>query len=412
MRKTIVTILMIIAVSIPALRSNAMTDAERTKRDKAKVKIDAADRLYSRATRALDDERWSDAVDGFKKVVEHGGPNTDRALYWLAYAQFKSGRGSEALTTTAELRRRFPSSAWIDDAKSLEIEIRQSAGQKVSPEDIHDDELKLIAVTSLLNADPDRAVTLLEKMLKAPGGSDTKSRALFVLGQMQSPRAQKLLEDAARGAYGAALQEEAIRAIATVGGGARNKPLLIDIYQKSHDDDVKEAILQAFMIMGDREHLLQVASGDSNADMRSNAARLLGTMHATAELERLYATEKSAEVKEDIIQGFFIAGDATKLEALARQEPNADLREAAIRGLGTMGAKRTGELLMQLWNGTTDLDTKEAIVEAFFVQGNASTLVALARKEQNRELKRDIVQKLSVMRSREAQDYMMELLKD
>jgi tetratricopeptide (TPR) repeat protein len=45
------------------------------------------------------------------------------------------------------------------------------------------------------------------------------------------------------------------------------------------------------------------------------------------------------------------------------------------------------------------------------IQQNAETLVALARKETNRDLKARIVQRLSLMRSPAARDYLMELLK-
>ena len=50
-------------------------------------------------------------------------------------------------------------------------------------------------------------------------------------------------------------------------------------------------------------------------------------------------------------------------------------------------------------------------IDALFIQQNAEALVALARKETNRDLKARIVQKLSLMRSPAARDYMLELLK-
>ena len=51
------------------------------------------------------------------------------------------------------------------------------------------------------------------------------------------------------------------------------------------------------------------------------------------------------------------------------------------------------------------------MVQAFFVQGNATALVQLARQEQDTSVKKDIVQMLSLMQSKEATDYMLELLK-
>ena len=50
------------------------------------------------------------------------------------------------------------------------------------------------------------------------------------------------------------------------------------------------------------------------------------------------------------------------------------------------------------------------MVNALFLQDNATALVALARKEENQELKKEMVQKLSHMDSKVATDYMLELL--
>jgi hypothetical protein len=49
-------------------------------------------------------------------------------------------------------------------------------------------------------------------------------------------------------------------------------------------------------------------------------------------------------------------------------------------------------------------------VEALFIQDAARELVQLARKETDPQMRRELVQKLSLMDSKEAQDYMMEIL--
>ena len=50
------------------------------------------------------------------------------------------------------------------------------------------------------------------------------------------------------------------------------------------------------------------------------------------------------------------------------------------------------------------------MVQALFVQGNAESLVAIARKETDLEARKDLVQKLSLMKSKVATDYLMEIL--
>ena len=51
------------------------------------------------------------------------------------------------------------------------------------------------------------------------------------------------------------------------------------------------------------------------------------------------------------------------------------------------------------------------MLHAFFVQGNATALIEIARQEQDPERKKEAVQMLSLMQSKEATDYMLELLK-
>jgi len=45
-----------------------------------------------------------------------------------------------------------------------------------------------------------------------------------------------------------------------------------------------------------------------------------------------------------------------------------------------------------------------------FLHGAGKEMVALARKETNTELKRSLIEKMSLMRSPEISDYMMEIL--
>jgi len=54
---------------------------------------------------------------------------------------------------------------------------------------------------------------------------------------------------------------------------------------------------------------------------------------------------------------------------------------------------------------------RRAVVNGLFIQNNATALVTLARAERNPEMKKEIVSKLSLMKSKEAVDYLLELLR-
>ena len=58
----------------------------------------------------------------------------------------------------------------------------------------------------------------------------------------------------------------------------------------------------------------------------------------------------------------------------------------------------------------TDRSVKEEILNAYFIGGDAKDLIAAARGEKDPGLRKKAVEKLSLMGSKEANDYLMELL--
>ena len=74
-------------------------------------------------------------------------------------------------------------------------------------------------------------------------------------------------------------------------------------------------------------------------------------MGARAELWQLYRSEKSRDVKEEIIQGLFIAGDVEHILELARTETDRELRlepdEAALRFETTLPTAGRYRLFLQ-----------------------------------------------------------------
>lgn len=368
------------------------------------------DELYRRGSAAIDAKQWNEAISAFHEMASKGGSKGDRAWYWLAYAQQKSGKAGDALASLNQLRQKYPDSKWKDDAAALEIEVKQSLGRDVAPESLGDDELKLLAITSLLHSDQERAVTLLEKLLANPKSSnDVKEHALFVLLQSSSPRARPLLESAARGTMGAGLQEDALEMLGT-SGDPRNRDLLLDVLQKSTNPKVKEAAMEGLMLAGDSASLLKVAKIDGDPNMRGEAAELLGVMKATAELDALYKSEKDRDVREEIMEGMFVAGNKDWIVNLAKNEPDHELREEAIELLGAMGV--SSDVLLEIWRTEKSSEVKEAVLDALFVKGDVKTLIGLAKAETDRKLRREIVERIATMDSPEAQSYMLTLLED
>jgi HEAT repeat protein len=367
------------------------------------------DRLMERGKAAIDAGRWDRALEAFNAAAAEKGPHADEALYWKAYALNKMAHRAEALTTLAQLRTLYANSRWHDDAAALEIEVRQASGEKVNPNSEPDEDLKLMALTGLMNSDPDRALPMLEKLLQANQSPKLKERALFVLSQNDNPKARQILLQFARSGSNPDMQMKAIHYLGIM-GSKENRQILADLYASSNDPGVKRAVLHSFMVSGDRDHLLQAAKSEKNPDLRMEAIHQLGISGGQSELWTLYQAEPTVEVKETILHSMFIGGNSDKLLEVARGEKNVRLRKAAIHSLGLMGGEHTGTALVSIYSSETDPAVRSEIVNALFIQGNAKAMVDLARKENNPEMKKVIVSKLSIMGSKDATEYMLELL--
>ncbi|HEX7139247.1 MAG TPA: HEAT repeat domain-containing protein [Vicinamibacterales bacterium] len=371
---------------------------------------DRADELYDRARDLIEEGRYDRAVAELDRLIGLKSNRTDAALYWKAYCQMRLGQRAEALTSISDLVKQFADSKWIREARALEVEVRQSSGQTVSPASQTDDELKLMALRGIMQSDPDQALPIIEKMLTGANSPKVKDRALFVLSQSNSARAREVIAGVAKGNANPDLQLKAIRYLGIM-GGQDSRQLLVDVYRTSNDVAVKRAVLRSYMTAGDRERLFSLAKSETDQSLRAEAVRQLGVMNARSELSQLYQSESSVEVKKQILQAMFVGGDSDRLIELAKGEKDHELRKTAIRNLGLMKRSGTSEALVSIYNSDSAPDVKKAVVNALFIQNNAPALVTLARNEKDMDLKKDIVSKLSNMSSKEAKDYLMELLK-
>ncbi len=335
---------------------------------------------------------------------------SDAALYWKAYAQWKLDQRAEALATLADMRKRFAQSRWAKDAQALDVEIRQRSGQSVSPDGQASEELKLLALRGLMNSDPDRAIPMIEQLLAGPSTVRVKENALFVLSQSRSARAREIIGAAAKGNVNPDLQLRAIRYIGAI-GGPESRQILDDAYRGTTDVAVKRAIIRSLGSGGDRQRLLALAKSETSPELRGEAVRSLGAMNATAELDELYQSESSVDVKNQILRGMVASGSIGSLTKLATSEKDPALRRSAIRNLGAMGTTKTGDTLRSIYTSDSSPEVRTEVIDALSLQQNATVLVALARVEKDAQLKRRMVERLSSMKSKEATDYLLELLK-
>jgi hypothetical protein len=75
-----------------------------------------------------------------------------------------------------------------------------------------------------------------------------------------------------------------------------------------------------------------------------------------------------------------------------------------------LGGPEDRKLLSDVYAVSNDRDVKLRVIEALYSQGDAKTLVEMARRETDVDMRKRIVERLSRMKAKEATDYMLELI--
>ncbi len=217
--------------------------------------------------------------------------------------------------------------------------------------------LKIAALEALIAAPPERALPLAIKVLDAENTTEVKAAALFVLSQIELPEAQDRLLDVARSSD-PELSVEAVRMIG-IGGDPDTVAALSALYSNG-DERLRGAVLEAYLIAGNRAAIFEIATNASSADEFGTAVQMLGAMGATEELRTLSET---SGYTEELIQALGIAGgdDVNEtLMTLYRSAETDEIRGAALEGMLISGHE---EGVLELYRESTDVNEKRELLQ-------------------------------------------------
>jgi len=273
------------------------------------------DALYAAGSKAMDEQRWADSVATFDKVAAAKGKHADAALYWKAYSLNKLGRKDEAMSTCDSLKQQMPSSPWnkecavlrvggsAADARAVAEKVRQEQQEQrdqirvISREQVYkragqetsEDDIKVLALNALLQQEPAKALPILHDLILSDKPIELRKQALFVLSRSHDPQAQAMLLDIATNAKDASLQEIAVQALA-IYHPKDSGATLVKIYQSTTDTKVKRSVLNGLFIAHDATRLVELARGEKDLNMKRDIVSQLAIMHdpvATAYMEEL-----------------------------------------------------------------------------------------------------------------------------
>lgn len=332
--------------------------------------------------------------------------NVDAALYWLAFTNKKQAHFSAAEKYLTQLFRQYPQSSWLDDARALQIEMAPATGNKtvmsyaistssvpsiqavpgidssapaavsgsfsstwstnelsapgaigIGPaqattfewsnqskrEPMSDkDEIKSIALQSLMQSDSDRALPYIAEILKAETSSKPlKDVAVRLLGQHHGPKTTPYLIELARRQNDPKLRRTAIFWL----GQSKDEKalaLLDELLTKSEEPEIAKAALFAIAQNNTPQttaRLFEVARNHKSTTIRSQAIFWLGQRgeQSIGEVVKLYDSEQNEQVKGQIIFALSQSKSKTALQkilSIAKGDSSMTLRKRAVLSLG------------------------------------------------------------------------------
>ncbi|MGA8203848.1 MAG: HEAT repeat domain-containing protein [Woeseiaceae bacterium] len=254
--------------------------------------------------------------------------------------------------------------------------------------DAESEQLKLAALGALVAAPDERALPILVKVIDGNNSDEVKSRALFVLGQIDAPEARAQLLDVAQ--HGdERLRPEAVRMIG-IGGNAEALASLSGLYA-SGDEAMRHAVLDAYLIAGDSKSVYEIAASAKSPQELEAAVNTLGAMGAQDELRKL---RQAAGVSDALIQALAVSGDAASLRELAADTSDPDRQVRAITALGVVGGDEGDATLVDIYRGASTDGIRRAALQGLVVAGGDQQILALYKASNDNSEKRRLLHAL------------------
>ncbi len=366
-----------------------------------------------RAKDHIADERWVRAITELKAAAADAKERSrDEALFWLGHCHNQVGDPASALEAINRLELEFPRSRWVKPARSLRIELAQRMNRtdvlwmtavpppapaptpvpavaptapppptaasmptpmapprepryphsprpvapRPAPPSIWvptpvvdpDLELRIQALGSLILTDSDEAmkvIPILRDIALDASSSGATRRALFALAQSKRPEARSTVVEVAKTGSEPA-QIEAVRVLGRLRGPDVSSTLL-RVYVDAAEP-VKYQIVTSFGLRAETAPLLRIVESEANQQLRGMALVTLGrTPGGSLHLRRMYNTA-TMPAKRSIITGLFNARDDEGLIAIASRERQLSLRRDALERLRLLGTPRAKQYLEQV----------------------------------------------------------------
>jgi HEAT repeat protein len=189
-------------------------------------------------------------------------------------------------------------------------------------------------------------------------------------------------------------------------------PYLESRYGSAKSAEEKSNILQALTVMDDaRDLAMKVIRTEKDPELQRQAIQLLGILDGAGELEGLYSSLTDKSARKTVLEAMSIADDSAGLIRVLGQERDEELRVAAISYLGVADGDAARDYLASLYSGGSR-EEKSAVIQSMMIMDDSAGLIELLKQEGDPDLKRQMLQMLTLMDSEETDEYLFEKLEE
>ncbi len=403
---------------------------------------DPAVALYKQGRTQLNGGNYKRAAQIFGEIVRKypRSTYTPDAYYWQAFALYKAGDNTEARAVLAAQQKSYPKAATARDGATLLAQINSrlaqagdaGAAQVVTnlattsvqgcPSDDDEDDVRIIALNSVLTMNSQQAVPLLKQILARRDACSAalRRKAVFLLSQKRSPEVEDMLLSAARNDPDKEVRSQAVFWLSQV-NTERSVGYLEEILKSSSDVEVQEKAIFALSQHRD-EHAARILRGyaenaSAPADLREKAVFWIGQRHGpdnAAFLKTLYGREKNLDLKDKIL--FALSqqrGNESWLMDIAMNEnENIEMRKKALFWAGQSRNTALAELA-GLYDRIQNREMKDQLIFVYSQRREPQAvdkMMAIARSEPDRELRKKAIFWLSQSKDPRVAEFLMQLI--
>ncbi|MDB4888239.1 MAG: hypothetical protein JWL61_94, partial [Gemmatimonadetes bacterium] len=377
------------------------------------------------------------------------------ALYYRAYALYKSGNSNDLKSAVLALDRqatRYPKAGTLSDAKLLRASILSEQAKRGNPEagitiaiggqqlksenrcPTDDDDMRLAALEGIMQQDPDQVLPVLQKLLERKDECSIRLRkkAVNMLAQTKEEERADILLRVASTDPSAEVRREAVGYLSSV-NTERAAKALDSILFTAVDADTRDRALSALSQHRSPSARLSLRKFAEQTniptELRVRAVYYISQGRRTGDeadyLRALYNKTASPEIREAIIQGFANqrTPDRTSwLLGIARDKSQEiELRKKALYHAGqTPSSSGSPSYALELkdllplydeFNGQQEMQEQMLYVYAQRKETEATDkLLAIAKAEKNTELRRKAVSWLSQRKDPRVKQFLLDLL--